>query len=93
MSYQGTVTDSDLRQGDSESLVCAPGDEKYACTVDLNMRASARSHASGPDAPGPFYCGPKTDYNGFTGHWSFEDNEEIFQSAKQNKLGRTDVQG
>ena len=94
MSYQGTVTDSDLRQGDSESLICAPGDEKYACTVDLNMRATARSQSpSGPDAPGPFYCGPKTDYNGFTGHWSFEDNKEIFQSAKQNKLGRTDVQG
>jgi len=99
MSYQGTATNSDLRQGDSPSLVCAPGDEKYACTVDLNMRARARSPSiisstsGGADAPGPFYCGPKTDYNGFTGHWSFEDNEEIFQSAKQNKLGRTDVQG
>mmetsp|Transcript_31959 Transcript_31959/g.47907 ORF Transcript_31959/g.47907 Transcript_31959/m.47907 type:complete len:607 (-) Transcript_31959:86-1906(-) len=106
MSYQGTSTNSDFREGsnfyrqsDSSPLVCAPGDEKYACDVDLNMRARARSppvvssRSGSGDAPGPFYCGPKTDYNGFTGHWSFEDNEEIFQSAKQNRLGRTDVQG
>jgi len=98
-SYQGTATNPGLRTGDSSPLVCAPGDEKYACDVDMNIRAQARppsiisSRSGSADAPGPFYCGPKTDYNGFSGHWSFEDNEEIFQSAKQNKLGRTDVQG
>ncbi len=101
MSYQGSATNPGLRlrEGESSPLVCAPGDEKYACDVDLTMRARARppfitsSRSDSADTPGPFYCGPKTDYNGFSGHWSFEDNEEIFQSAKQNRLGRTDVQG
>ena len=100
MTYQDTANtpaNTDIRQGDTTPLFCAVGDEKFACDVDLNMRARARPppiiSRSDASRPGQFYCAPKTDYNGSTGYWSFEDNEEIFQPAKQNRLGRTDVQG
>ena len=108
MSYQGSIAFSDTTaprhlQSKSSPLFCNPGDQKYACVVDMQMRAQARSPETIPtrnnvddgdnSSPGPFYCGPKADYNGFTGHWDFEQNKEIFQSAKQNRLGRTDVEG
>jgi hypothetical protein len=107
MSYQGSIASSDTTaprnlQSNPSPLFCNPGDQKYACVVDMQMRAEARSPETIPtrniddgdsSPPGPFYCGPKADYNGFTGHWDFEQNKEIFQSAKQNRLGRTDVEG
>jgi hypothetical protein len=102
MSYQNSTakSETDVRQGNSSPLFCAQGDQKYACDVDIKMRARAKppsmiSSRSGGNAspPGPFYCGPKIDYHGLTGHWDFKENKEIFQSAKKNRLGRTDVQG
>jgi hypothetical protein len=102
LSSLGSAANSEtkIREGNPSSQFCARGDQKYACAVDIDMRTRAKppsviSSRSGGNAapPGPFYCGPKIDYKGNTGHWNFEENKEIFQSAKKNRLGRSDVQG
>ena len=39
------------------------------CPVDPNMSITAVTHAKWYGAPGPLFCGPKTDEQPFSGFW------------------------
>mmetsp|Transcript_18086 Transcript_18086/g.36313 ORF Transcript_18086/g.36313 Transcript_18086/m.36313 type:complete len:970 (+) Transcript_18086:107-3016(+) len=46
-------------------------DERFMeCEVDINMSINAVTHAKWWGAPGPLFCGPKTQYP-HTGYWDF----------------------
>lgn len=83
-----------------QDMTCPSGDEIYNCEVDVNMRLGAnpvnaqKAAASGNDnPPDPFYCGPTTDYQGYTGHWDYASGNEYVSPPVANELGRKDVQG
>lgn len=74
-----------------QDMTCPEGQEEYQCDVDPTMRMTADDRGSGP---GPFYCGPATDYGGFTGHWDYVTGGEVRDgSAMPNGAGREDVEG
>mmetsp|Transcript_763 Transcript_763/g.1605 ORF Transcript_763/g.1605 Transcript_763/m.1605 type:complete len:666 (+) Transcript_763:172-2169(+) len=86
-----------------QDMTCAKGEERYQCQVDPTMRATAndvdvslRRNSGGTDdgrAPKPFYCGPLTDYDGYTGHWDYVSGAESFHPPVENGSGKTDVEG
>ena len=47
---------------------CSPGEEHMQCKVDPNMSIKATTHATWYGAPGPLFCGPKSEYP-FVGFW------------------------
>ena len=74
-----------------QDMTCPAGQEEYQCDVDPTMRMTAYDGGSGP---GPFYCGPASDYGGFTGHWDYvTGGEKRDGSPVPNGAGRYDVEG
>eukprot|EP00569_Conticribra_weissflogii_P000939 CAMPEP_0171353700 /NCGR_PEP_ID=MMETSP0878-20121228/44328_1 /TAXON_ID=67004 /ORGANISM="Thalassiosira weissflogii, Strain CCMP1336" /LENGTH=590 /DNA_ID=CAMNT_0011859655 /DNA_START=272 /DNA_END=2042 /DNA_ORIENTATION=- len=47
---------------------CSDEEKHMECPVDPNMSITAVTHAKWYGAPGPLFCGPKTEYS-FTGIW------------------------
>lgn len=89
-----------------QDMSCPAGEEMYDCAVDANMRTTANVidtfgtgspsgayGGSGDIPPKPFYCGPKGDYEGYTGHYDYVTGMESVHPPVENSLGRTDVEG
>lgn len=47
---------------------CSPDEEHMECPVDPNMSIKATTNANWWGAPGPLFCGPKSEYE-FVGVW------------------------
>lgn len=47
---------------------CSEEEKHMECPVDPNMSIKAVTHAKWYGAPGPLFCGPKSEYE-FTGFW------------------------
>ncbi|KAL7526856.1 hypothetical protein ACHAXR_001684, partial [Thalassiosira sp. AJA248-18] len=50
---------------------CSPEEAHMECPVDLNMSIKGVTHAKWYGAPGPMFCGPKTDEQPFSGFWDY----------------------
>lgn len=75
-------------------MTCPAGEEKYACQVDDTMRVEGvASTLDDEDKPRAFYCGPSSDYDGYTGSWDYVSGTESRDGPVENALGKTDVQG
>lgn len=73
-----------------KSTLCLASEEKYACSVEWDMRVQGQNLGSSPP---PFYCGPANEYGGFTGYWDYVSGTEIKDGPTENANGKTDVQG
>ena len=49
---------------------CSPEEAHMECPVDPNMSIKGVTHAKWYGAPGPMFCGPKTEYP-FSGFWDY----------------------
>ena len=50
---------------------CPDHEKHMECPVDPNMKITAVTHAKWYGAPGPLFCGPKTEEQPFTGYWDY----------------------
>ncbi|KAL3785064.1 hypothetical protein ACHAW5_001764, partial [Stephanodiscus triporus] len=67
-----------LNQTYSE-YACPADEEHMQCEVDASMATRAYTNANWYGAPGPLYCGPKSDFP-FTGYWDYQltcDDEDV----------------
>lgn len=48
---------------------CSPEEAHMECKVDPNMSIKGVTNSKWYGAPGPMFCGPKTDEQPFTGYW------------------------
>ena len=85
---------------DYSTMTCPAGEEMYNCDVDPTMRMVANDihvakYTGGGDdePPKPFYCGPKSDYGGSTGHWDYVSGAEVLEPPVANAMGQQDVEG
>jgi len=77
---------------------CSPEEAHMECPVDPKMSIVGVTHAKWYGAPGPMFCGPKTDEQPFSGFWdhSYECNKgwanppETCDVYEGQKAGRYD---
>eukprot|EP00804_Cyclotella_cryptica_P016182 CCRYP_005704-RA/>CCRYP_005704-RA protein AED:0.09 eAED:0.09 QI:0/0.84/0.78/1/0.92/0.85/14/873/1725 len=50
---------------------CSEEEKHMECPVDPNMSITAVTHAKWYGAPGPLFCGPKTEEQPFSGYWDY----------------------
>lgn len=78
-------------------MTCPAGEEMYQCDVDPTMRAAANdvdgARDDGSPPPDPFYCGPTTDYEGYTGQYDYVSETETPHPPVENGHGKKDVEG
>ena len=48
---------------------CSPEEAHMECKVDPNMSIKGVTNSKWDGAPGPMFCGPKTDEQPFSGYW------------------------
>ena len=76
---------------------CSEEEKHMECPVDPNMSTKGVTHAKWYGAPGPLFCGPKSEYE-FTGFWDYgyncnnpwADPPEYCEDYEGQKAGRYD---
>lgn len=76
---------------------CSEEEKHMECPVDPNMSIKGVTHAKWYGAPGPLFCGPKTEYP-FTGYWDYgygcnnpwAEPPEYCEDYEGQKAGRYD---
>lgn len=77
---------------------CSEEEKHMECAVDPNMSITGVTHAKWYGAPGPFFCGPKTEEQSFSGLWdhlyecnkSWANPPESCADYEDQKAGRYD---
>jgi predicted chitinase len=80
-----------------EEYHCPEHEKHMECPVDPNMSIKGVTHAKWYGAPGPLFCGPKSEYE-FTGFWDYgygcnnpwADPPEYCEDYEGQKAGRYD---